>query len=258
MAAIRPSRRPSASHSASSAAEIVAGSYVSWLRASTSRGKVAATMGPHMKRAIIAIIAIAAGLGAAHAQGAFYQATEAEIASGPPGSVIRDEPMVGAPAGGIAHRVLYRSTDPDGKADRGVRRHHRPARHRTIRRLANHRLGASDHRHRAALRAVAGDLPVPADRRQPADDGTGLCDRRDRLSGPRHAGAASLSRRRQRSARGDRFRARGAQLSRHRRQPLCGVGPFAGRTGRAVHRHHLGELRARAETARRRGSGAGD
>ena len=72
-------------------------------------------MGLHMKRAVIAIIAIAVGIGAARAQGAFYQASEAEIANGPPGSVIRDEPMVGAPAGGIAHRVLYRSTDPEGK-----------------------------------------------------------------------------------------------------------------------------------------------
>ena len=49
------------------------------------------------------------------AQGAFYEATEAEIANGPPGSVIRDEPMGASPPGGIAHRVLYRSTSPEGK-----------------------------------------------------------------------------------------------------------------------------------------------
>jgi len=49
------------------------------------------------------------------AQGAFYEATEAEIANGPPGSVIRDEPMGASPPGGIAHRVLYRSTTPEGK-----------------------------------------------------------------------------------------------------------------------------------------------
>jgi acetyl esterase/lipase len=54
-------------------------------------------------------------VGPATAQGAFYEATEAEIAAGPPGSVIRDEPMTGAPAFGIAHRVLYRSTSPEGK-----------------------------------------------------------------------------------------------------------------------------------------------
>ena len=72
-------------------------------------------MGLHMTRAIIAVTTILAWIGAAHAQGAFYQASEAEIANGPPGSIIHDEPMVGAPAGGIAHRVLYRSTDPEGK-----------------------------------------------------------------------------------------------------------------------------------------------
>ena len=50
---------------------------------------------------------------AATAQNAFYQASDAEIA-GPPGSVIREEPMFGAAAGASAHRVLYRSTSPDG------------------------------------------------------------------------------------------------------------------------------------------------
>jgi hypothetical protein len=68
-----------------------------------------------MKRAIIALVAITACIGEAWAQGAFYEASDAEVAGGPPGSVIRHEPMVGAPAGGIAHRVLYRSTDPEGK-----------------------------------------------------------------------------------------------------------------------------------------------
>jgi hypothetical protein len=51
----------------------------------------------------------------AMAQGAFYEASEAEIANGPPGSVISDEPMRDSPPGGIAHRVLYRSTSPEGK-----------------------------------------------------------------------------------------------------------------------------------------------
>jgi acetyl esterase/lipase len=51
----------------------------------------------------------------ANAQGAFYDASEAEITGGPPGSVIRDEPMGASPPGGIAHRVLYRSTTPEGK-----------------------------------------------------------------------------------------------------------------------------------------------
>ena len=41
-------------------------------------------MGPHMKRAIVAIIAIAAGLSAAQAQGGFYEASEAESRTGHP------------------------------------------------------------------------------------------------------------------------------------------------------------------------------
>jgi len=53
--------------------------------------------------------------GQASAQGAFYRATAAEIAGGPPGSLIREELRFGAPAGATAHKVLYRSTDPDGK-----------------------------------------------------------------------------------------------------------------------------------------------
>jgi acetyl esterase/lipase len=64
-------------------------------------------------------LALAAALlgvaGNANAQGAFYDATAAEIAAGPPGSVIRSEPMDGAPAFGIARRVLYRSISPEGK-----------------------------------------------------------------------------------------------------------------------------------------------
>ena len=54
-------------------------------------------------------------ISSASAQGAFYDATDAEITSGPPGSVIRSEPMNGAPAFGIAHRVLYRSTGMKGE-----------------------------------------------------------------------------------------------------------------------------------------------
>jgi acetyl esterase/lipase len=49
----------------------------------------------------------------ARAQDAFYQTTDSEIA-GPIGSLIRHEPRVGAAAGATAHKVLYRSTKPDG------------------------------------------------------------------------------------------------------------------------------------------------
>lgn len=50
----------------------------------------------------------------ARAQTAFYQASEHEIA-GAPGTLIRQEPMFGAPDGASAYRVLYRSTNPDGR-----------------------------------------------------------------------------------------------------------------------------------------------
>jgi len=46
-------------------------------------------------------------------QDAFYQATDGEI-DGPVGSLIRQEPRVGAAAGATAYKVLYRSTKPDG------------------------------------------------------------------------------------------------------------------------------------------------
>lgn len=64
--------------------------------------------------AILAAAVLAAALGRADAQGAFYRTSDSEIA-GAPGSLIREEIRPGAPAGATAHRVLYRSTSPDGK-----------------------------------------------------------------------------------------------------------------------------------------------
>jgi acetyl esterase/lipase len=49
----------------------------------------------------------------AAAQGAFYRASDSEVA-GPVGSLIRKETRVGAAAGATAYKVLYRSTKPDG------------------------------------------------------------------------------------------------------------------------------------------------
>src|SRR5271170_7612565 len=64
---------------------------------------------------VIFTIALHVGLGPlpAAAQNAFYEASENDIA-GPIGSLIREEPRSGAAAGGAAHKVLYRSTKPDG------------------------------------------------------------------------------------------------------------------------------------------------
>ena len=47
----------------------------------------------------------------AHMDPAFYQAAP-EAVIGAPGSIVRTEPMRGAPLGASAYRVLYRSTDP--------------------------------------------------------------------------------------------------------------------------------------------------
>src|SRR5580692_6941148 len=49
----------------------------------------------------------------AAAQNAFYPASEGDN-TGPIGSLIREEPRSGAAAGATAHKVLYRSTKPDG------------------------------------------------------------------------------------------------------------------------------------------------
>lgn len=69
-------------------------------------------------RLLLAAAAALAGLLAAvspsHAQTPFYLATASEISAGSPGSIIRQEPMFGAPVGANAYRVLYRSTAPDG------------------------------------------------------------------------------------------------------------------------------------------------
>jgi len=62
-------------------------------------------------RAIALIMTLAfvfAATSQATAQPAFYQASPHEI-SGPPGSIIRSEPMLISPTGSAAYRVLYRS-----------------------------------------------------------------------------------------------------------------------------------------------------
>ncbi len=63
--------------------------------------------------AATACVSLLAAAEPSQAQATFYQASASELA-GPPGSIIRQEPMSGAPAGASAYRVLYRSTDPNG------------------------------------------------------------------------------------------------------------------------------------------------
>jgi acetyl esterase/lipase len=52
--------------------------------------------------------------GSAHPQSRFYSAPERELA-GRPGTLIRQEPMAGAPLNADAYRVLYRSTGLNGE-----------------------------------------------------------------------------------------------------------------------------------------------
>jgi pimeloyl-ACP methyl ester carboxylesterase len=57
---------------------------------------------------------LALGAGSAQAQTPFYEASAQQIA-GPPGTLIRYEPMLFAPAGAQAYRALYRSTGMHGE-----------------------------------------------------------------------------------------------------------------------------------------------
>lgn len=75
-------------------------------RASQNQDGAAALL---RRLAIAGIAIIAFGASEAAAQHAFYRATDAELV-GPPGTLIRREPMLNAPAGATAYRVLYRST----------------------------------------------------------------------------------------------------------------------------------------------------
>src|ERR1700728_4564893 len=64
--------------------------------------------------ALLCALAFGLSAGAAHAQTPFYRASPQELA-GPPGTIIRSEPMLFAPAGALAYRVLYRSTGLNGE-----------------------------------------------------------------------------------------------------------------------------------------------
>jgi acetyl esterase/lipase len=61
----------------------------------------------------ILILMALRGASPAAAQGAFYRASESEIA-GPVGGLVRKEVRVGAASGATAYKILYRSTKPDG------------------------------------------------------------------------------------------------------------------------------------------------
>jgi acetyl esterase/lipase len=63
---------------------------------------------------IAAILILACCALKASAQTSFYDAPQSD-AAGPPGTLVRQEPMEGAPLGASAYRVLYRSTGFEGE-----------------------------------------------------------------------------------------------------------------------------------------------
>jgi pimeloyl-ACP methyl ester carboxylesterase len=76
--------------------------------------KTAALRAARVAGALICAAAFGLPAGTAHAQTPFYRASAQELA-GPPGTIIRSEPMLFAPAGAQAYRVLYRSTGLSGE-----------------------------------------------------------------------------------------------------------------------------------------------
>src|SRR5580692_10197882 len=69
---------------------------------------------PVTVRLILAALCILAGAKAANAQTEFYRAPASAIV-GPPGTLVRQEVIDGAPLGATAYRVLYRSIGLDNK-----------------------------------------------------------------------------------------------------------------------------------------------
>ena len=66
------------------------------------------------RQALICFLTLLAAPFAVYAEPEFYQASE-QVLPGRPGTVIRQEPMRGAPLGAKAYRVLYRSTGLKGE-----------------------------------------------------------------------------------------------------------------------------------------------
>jgi acetyl esterase/lipase len=78
------------------------------------RGFVASTVRPRIVRVLALLFALGVAAPLAHAQSAFYDAKPEEL-PGKPGTLIRSEPLTGAPLGATAWRVLYRSVGLDGR-----------------------------------------------------------------------------------------------------------------------------------------------
>lgn len=78
------------------------------------RSKTRVSRAARYLAALLCAAALSLPASGASAQTPFYHATALELA-GPPGSLIRSEPMMFAPAGAQAYRVLYRSVGMRGE-----------------------------------------------------------------------------------------------------------------------------------------------
>ncbi len=194
----------------------------------------------------------------ANAQTPFYLASPGEIA-GPPGSIIRAESMVGAPSRAATYRVLYRSTGLHGEpiAVSGVvivPPGPAPAGGRPVIAWAHPTTGVVP---RCAPSLSPFLFPLIPGLRDmiargyviAATDYPGLG-----TPGP-HPYLVGLSEGR---AVLDSVRAARALPEAGASEPLCGLGPFAGRPRRALCRHIGAALCAGAESRRRGRRSAGD
>ena len=196
--------------------------------------------------------------GTARAQTPFYHASAQELA-GPPGSLIRSEPMMFAPAGAQAYRVLYRSVGMQGEpiAVSGViivPPGPVPPGGRPIVAWAHPTTGVVPHcapslaifvfQQMAGLRQLIEQGAVVAATDYP---GLGTAGPHPYLVGDSEARAVI-----------ELGTCCPQPAGCRRRQQLCCVGPFAGRTGLALHRTDRENLCTGASSGRRGGRSTGD
>ena len=193
----------------------------------------------------------------ASAQSSFYDAPRSLLA-GKPGTLVRQEPIDGAPLGASAYRVLYRSTGMRGEpifvsGVVVVPQGDAPVGGRPIVAWAHPTSGITSRcapslaiflfQQIQGLRSFVERGYVIAATDYP---GLGTPQTHPYLVGDSEARAVV-----------DAVRVAGA-MPRGQRKALCRVGPFTGRTSRAVYRHHRERLCAGVDASRRGGGGPGD
>ena len=214
---------------------------------------------------LIAVVGLAATLGGclgvvdkALTPPAFYVADDHDLV-GPPGTLIRQQPILDAPSGTTAYRLLYRSTGLDGKSIPVSGFIVIPERANPCWRQSHRRMGASNQRGGSSLRAFEGVVEI-RQRSGPQRYGeTRLCYRCHGLSRARDFRAASVSGRGQRRSSGTGFGPRRAQHTGFQCWPeIHCVGALARWPSRPVHGTAGACVRARSEAGWSSGGSACD